>query len=339
MMAAPAVELNGRPLYEIIYEVLRQHLLDGSLPAGLVLGESSVARAFGSSRIPAAAALLRLSDEGLVRKFEGRGYLRAGSDAVLPVRQELIEAGLVLPSTVSGSLKSENHHGRIYPDVEHAVATCLGYGRFLVNESALAEHYGVSRTVAHEVLTRLERMGLIEKDMNQRWYAGPMTVDRLREHFEMRWLLEPVALGQAMEVLSPEDLKLKRERVEKAQHHPNAPLQLERLETDLHRDVVLSCANQQLRDTIERNALPLIATHSAFATQHYGEEIETMLSEHYMIFDELLLGHKQAAMAALEAHVRRSLEPNIERLKRLGPLPEALQRPFLVPTEPGKRRK
>jgi hypothetical protein len=40
-----------------------------------VLGEAGVARAFKSSRIPAAAALQRLGDEGLIKKFGGRGYL------------------------------------------------------------------------------------------------------------------------------------------------------------------------------------------------------------------------------------------------------------------------
>jgi hypothetical protein len=68
-----------------------------------------------------------------------------------------------------------------------------------------------------------------------------------------------------------------RERVKKAQHHHNAPRQLERLEVDLHGEVVLSCANRQLRDAIQRNALPLFATHSTFALIQDDEEIETML--------------------------------------------------------------
>ena len=329
MPAAPALA-DLKPLYEIIAGVLREHLLDGSLPAGLVLGEAGVARAFKSSRIPAAAALKRLSDEGLIKKFDGRGYLAIDADPRAVLRRELKDAGLRLPETISGSLKNPNHQARIYPLVEHAVAASLSYGRFLVNESALAEHFSVSRTVAHEVLTRLERTGLTEKDRNQRWYAGPLTVDRLREHFEMRWLLEPAALGQAMETLSPAGLRAKRERVEKAQHHHNAPRQLERLEVDLHGEVVLSCANRQLRDTIERNALPLFATHSTFALIQDDEEIETMLAEHHEIYDFLLAGEKQAAMAALEAHIRRSLEPNIERSKRIGSMPEALRPPFLI---------
>ena len=175
----------------------------------------------------------------------------------------------------------------------------------------------------------LERTGLIEKDINQRWYAGPLTVDRLREHFEMRWLLEPAALGQAMGSLSPAELRAKRARV-KAQRHHNTPARLERLEVDLHGEVVLSCTNRQLRDAIRRNAHPLFATHSTFELIQEAEEIETMLAEHLAVYDFLLARDKRAAMAALKAHIRRSLEPNIERLKRIGSLPESLRPPYLI---------
>ena len=123
-----------------------------------------------------------------------------------------------------------------------------------------------------------------------------------------------------------------RERVEKAQRRHNAPRRLERLEVDLHGEVVLSCANRQLRDAIERNALPLLATHSTSALIQDDEEIETMFAEHHAIYDFLLAGEKRAAMAALEAHIRRSLEPNIERLKRIGSMPKALLPPFLIQT-------
>ena len=195
-IAAPSRD-GSSPLYELIYAVLREHLVDGSFPAGLVLGKSAVARAFHSSRTPAVAALQRLRAEGLIRDFDGLGYL-AGRAPAPPIRRKLAEAGLRLPPDIAASLKVRSRQGRIYPDAEHAVAACLAYGRFHLNESALAEHYDVSRTVAHEVLTRMERTGLISQHVNKRWYAGPLTAERLSEHFEMRWLLEPAALGQAM---------------------------------------------------------------------------------------------------------------------------------------------
>ena len=318
-----------RPLYQLIYDVLRAHLTDESFSPGLVFGEATVARAFGSSRIPAAAALQRLKSEGLLRSFDGRGLVAANADPDALVRKELVDAGLRLPSTVTNSLEVRNHYGRIYPQVEHTIAAALAHGRFLVNETALAEHYGVSRTVAHEVLTRLERNGLIAQEGNQRWYAGPLSVQRLRDHFEMRWLLEPVALGQSMEALDLRVVAQRRAHVEKALGQNFTALRLEKLETELHVLTVLADANAQMVDSIRRNQIPVIPTHSTFASQEHIEELGRTLEEHLEIYDLVVQGRKKAAMKALETHVRRALEPNIERLRRIGPLPDSLTPSFL----------
>lgn len=318
---------GASPLYDQIYGVLREHIVDGSFPPGLVLGEAIVARAFGASRVPAGAALRRLHREGLIKDFDGRGYLTNDGE---PLRMELADAGLRLPAK-DGAFKARNRRERIYPDVEHSVAACLSYGRFLLNESALAEHYGVSRTVAHEVLTRLERTGLVTQDVNQRWYAGPLTTDLLREHYEMRWLLEPIALGQVIPELRADDLAAKQERVEKARPGRQKPQKLERLEYDLHVDIVLRCHNRQLRETIRRSQLPIIATHSTFERQQDPQEIETMVSEHLTILRHLRAGKGRHAMAALESHLRRSLEPNIALLRTLAPLPKEKLPPYLMP--------
>jgi len=323
---------SSSPLYEVIYGVLRAHIVDGSFPPGLVLGQSSVARAFGSSRVPAGIALRRLHDEGLLVSFEGRGYVAKGDDPdAEPVRLELGEAGLRLPAGLTADLAVRNRRERIYPEIEHAVAACLSYGRFLVNESALAEHYGVSRTVAHEVLTRLERMGLVTQDTNQRWYAGPLTEELLSEHYEMRWLLEPIALGQVLGQLDPRQLRKVREQTVRAQRGKPSPGQLERLEKAIHVDIVLRCHNRQLRETIRRSQLPIIATHSTFEQFQHDQEIALMLSEHLTVIDSLIAGDGRRAMKILEAHLRRSLPPNIALLRSLGPLPEEHRLPFLVP--------
>jgi len=174
-------------------------------PPGLVFGETTVARAFGASRIPAAAALQRLKSEGLLKGFDGRGLIAADANGAELVRAELEDAGLRLADgRHQQPLLAQSSWPHLSTGRARGSRPRWPYGRFLVNESSLAEHYGVSRTVAHEVLTRLERAGLIAQEGNQRWYAGPLTADDLREHFEMRWLLEPVALGQSMDALAPE---------------------------------------------------------------------------------------------------------------------------------------
>lgn len=321
---------SGSPLYEVIYGVLRDHIADGSFPDGLVLGETTVARAFGASRVPAGAALQRLRKEGLLRDYNGRGYV-TGTGAAEPIRLELQDAGLRLPPEVASGLKVRNRRERIYPAVEHVIAGALPFGRFQVNESALAEHHQVSRTVAHEVLTRLERTGLVTQDVNQRWYAGPLTEDGLRDHFEMRCLLEPIALGQVMDSIARDEVLERRQRAEKAAKGRHTLERIERLERDLHVDLILRCRNQQLRETIRRSQLVLVAIHHAFDLYRDSAVISLMVSEHIAILGHMLAGRRDAATATLEAHLTRSLAQNIEIVRNLGPLPADRRPPYLVP--------
>jgi DNA-binding GntR family transcriptional regulator len=322
---------SGVPLYELIYGVLREHIEDGSFPRGLVLGEAAVARAFNASRVPAAMALRRLHDEGLLKQFAGRGYLASPAKNTIPIRLALEDAGLQVPPTTDTEPLPRNRLQRNYPEVEHAVAACLSYGRFLLNESALAAHYHVSRTVAHEVLTRLERTGLVVQDTNRRWYAGPLTADLLREHYEMRWLLEPIALGQVSPELDPREISAKEQRARCGSDGRLPPREREILERDLHVDIVLRCHNRQLRETIRRSQLPLIATHSTFEHFQHRDEIVVMVSEHMAILEHLRRGRHEAAMRALGDHLKRSVEPNIALLNSLGAMPGALRPPYLLP--------
>jgi DNA-binding GntR family transcriptional regulator len=317
---------RDEPIYATIHAVLRDHLTRAALPAGLVLGQANVARAFNVSRVPAGIALSRLLDEGLVQTFEGRGYIVPGGE---PLRTDLIDAGLRIPGDVSAN-PSAARREQIYSEVEHAVAACLAYGRFMLNETALAHHYDVSRTIAHEVLAQLERLGIIEQDSNNRWYAGPMTGEELEHHFEIRWLLEPQALRQAFPHLKPGEILDRLKRIKAAKQHAMLPMERERLEADLHVHTLAPCPNTILLDAVRRSQRILIATHSAFADYQHREEISLMASEHILIYEALADNDINVAASILEAHLRRSLKPNLDILHRLGALPEGLRPPFLV---------
>lgn len=318
----------GTPLYLSIYDTLRDHIRRSKFPNGLVLGEAGVSRAFNTSRVPAAMALRQLCSEGLINSFEGRGYL-VGDGA--PLRLDLAEAGLQLTRGMRNGDSARNLPARIYPEVEHAVASVLAHGRFLLNESALADHYGTSRAVAHEILTRMERTGLIAQDSNQRWYAGPLTPDLLREHFEMRWILEPIALRQVAPSLDREELLRKRGHVEKLKNGQKHPELLERIEIELHVELLEGCKNTQLLHAVRRSQLPVIATHSTYRKTQDAVEIATMASEHWEVFDRLLAGKPDAAGKALERHLKRSVEHNAGLLERLPPLGKGELAPYLVP--------
>jgi DNA-binding GntR family transcriptional regulator len=234
----------------------------------------------------------------------------------------------VLPAAVTAH--TANRREQIYPEVEHAVAVCLAHGRFRLNETALAQHYDVSRTIAHEVLTQLERAGIIEQDSNNRWYAGPLSAAEFEHHYEMRWLLEPQALRQAFSFLDKSEVAARLRRLRNAASTPMQPPMLERLEADLHIDTLASCPNDILLNAVRRSQRVLIATHSTFAAYRTKEDISLMAMEHGAIYEALLDHDIEHATTVLEAHLRRALYPNLEVLRQLAPLPAGLRQPYLL---------
>jgi DNA-binding GntR family transcriptional regulator len=333
MNARAHAAAEDQPLYEVIYRVLRRHIDDELLPKGLVLSEAAVARVFQSSRAPAGAALRRLKTEGFLKSFAGRGLLIGGGDGREPFRLDLIEAGLTPPETETLDPRARNRRVKIYPEVEHIISSSIAYGRFQLNESLLAEYYKVSRTVAHEVLAQLDRIGLVSQDRNRRWYAGPLRPQSMSQHFELRWLLEPVALDQAFPFLDRNHLVAKIEGIRSLQRGHRTTAKIEELERDLHVDTVLKCSNARLKDAIIRSQLPLIAMHDTFQSHLDTKEIDMMLAEHLTIFEHLIAAEPQKAGRALERHLKRSVVSNLRRLGALGALPEARRVPFLVPID------
>lgn len=316
---------RDEPIYATIHAVLRDHLTRDVLPAGLVLGQANVGRAFNVSRVPAGIALARLLDEGLLQTFEGRGYVVPGGE---PLRKNLVDAGLDLPTEIT--TPAVNRREQIYPEVEHAVAACLAYGRFMLNETALANHYDVSRTIAHEVLTQLERAGIVEQDSNNRWYAGPLTAAQLEHHFEMRWLLEPQALRQAFPMLDPKDIAARLARIRAASHQTIEPPELESLEADLHIHTLAACPNSILLNAVRRSLRILITSHTTFANYQNRDELGKMVSEHTLVYVALTAGDIDLATSTLEAHLRRSMKPSLEMLRQLAPLSDDACPPYLA---------
>src|ERR1700692_2910386 len=202
MTKRPAHSRPAPRRYEMVEEVLRQNILGGHIPRGLVLLEGPIAALMQTSRAPVQTALLRLEAQGMVRRFNGRGFMVANADeAVEPARGDLRKIGLRIPRAIDDALQSRASWERIYETVESDVAACLVFGRYRLIEAELAEHFNVSRTVVRDVLGRLEERGLVEKNQSSHWIAEPLTAQSIREHFALRRILEPQALISAAPLL------------------------------------------------------------------------------------------------------------------------------------------
>lgn len=306
--------LAALPKSELVYRILRDHIVRNVFRDGLILRQGPVSSTFGVGREPVSKALKKLESNGLIRKRVGHGFLVATHDqTVEPIEMDLGNAGLELPKPLRKALSRRKLKEHIYPQVEQEVASVLVFGRFRINQSALAEHFGVSRTVAHEILGGLENVGLARLGANARWYAGPLTYEMIEEFYELRWLLEPVALRQAAPSIGPQELRRLRDNLRQILRRGLfEPDEMGRIETELHSDLVLRCDNQQLRNVLVRCQLPIISTFDTvkreLGTREQGSGLREAVEDHEKVINHLLEEDTESAAEALGLHLRRAFE-------------------------------
>ena len=310
--------------YDVVYAILRDHITRSIFEPGLVLTESAIARSFNVSRSPAAAALARLAADGLVSDFAGRGFL-VGPQTNVPVRRDLAKSGLNLTNASLADLQQRGWRDRLYPLVEREVAASMAFGPFRIVGATLADTFGVSRTIAHEVLTRLERVGLVEQASNGHWHVPQLTKQDLEEHYQIRYLLEPIALIEGGAGMAPNEIRIRLDRARALFKRGTALSEAEigLLENDLHRDIVLACKSRQLRLNIQRSQLPLIATHLSFERYLNGDEILVTIAQHELILERLGVGDEIGAMNAMRTHLEVACSATLACLKAGLPAPSA----------------
>lgn len=323
----------GERLYELVRRSLAAQIGGGELPRGLVLLEGPIADAFQVSRAPVKTALRLLHQQGLVQRFEGRGYMIPGRAE--PLRLSLKAAGLRAPVGGIEELPPRSGWERIYTDAEREIGAAIAFGRFRILQTRMAGHYGVSRTVIRDVLGRMHERRLIAKDVRSHWTAGPLTAGALREYYEIRRILEPAALVMAAPRLDADELSAMRARIVAVMgRHPDVKVDVMlAIDQDLHIQCVRRTGNFRLSEMIQDSQLVLIANHTFLRHLGVPEEVPELM-EHRVIFDLLLQGNAEAAAAALRAHLDRSLDRALSRLKVLSVVPMPRLAPFLALTEP-----
>ncbi len=330
----PATERTPERLYELVYRVLRDHVEASKLPDGLVLLEGPIADLFGTSRAPVQKALKILNDEGIIRRFEGRGYVIAKRNGrTIPDRTDIRQTGLTLPENIDQAIRSRSSWQRIYGRVEREVASAAAFGRYRIHEARLASFFHVSRTVARDVLWRLHERGLVQKSSSSRWIAGPLTAAAIKEMYEIRKLLEPAALIRAAPRLDRAALAGMRDHMLALEfdHSNLTPELLHQFDRFLHVECVLNIDNKRLALIIRQNQLPL-ATAQTFQ-QYLGLSDESAtLSEHRLVLELLLKDAAEAAAAALVAHLGSAQKRSLARLKVLSVVPAPNVPPYLVKT-------
>jgi len=294
------------PLYGMVTELLRRAIADGSIVEGAVLLEGPIAQLLSCTRTPVRQALQALEEEGLVSRFDGRGFL-AGAPGTEPRRVSLDAAMLGVDGHAEPVRKTLGWES-IYDEVERDVVHLSIFDRYRVNELELARHFGVGRLVARDVLLRLERLGLLEKDERLRWMVKPLDATRLNHLYELRWLLEPVALRGGAAALPAAELQRMIDGLQRATSaYPRiSRTELDALEHDLHVGVLTRCANSDLLQSLERTRCILTLSKHVLGDSAPMPEHDPFISEHMHILEALRATDVPRAEDLLRVHLENS---------------------------------
>lgn len=305
------------PLYALITQLLRKALVEGTIERGAVILEGPVAELLRSTRTPVRQALQELEEEGLVSRFDGRGYL-AGPAGAEPRRVTLNAEMLGIVGAAEPVRKTLGWVA-IYDEVERDVVHLSVFDSYRVNELELARYFGVGRVVARDVLLRLEGLGLLEKDERLRWVVKPLDARRINHLYELRWLLEPVALRGAAGAASKEELEGMAAKLQKAIHaYPKVSrTDMDRLEHDLHVALLSRCPNSDLLQSLERTRCILTLSKHVLGVSAPMPEHDPFMGEHLAILESVARRDLVRAEAQLRQHLEDSCLTVIQRVEHL----------------------
>lgn len=288
------------PLYKRILHALVSEIRDGALLPGDRVMENRIANRFGVSRAPARKALTELESSGLITSLAApaRGFSVCRDAAQRAV-------ALQAPTDSRFTTHTAPSWQRIYGEVEDALTQRIAFGGWRLTETGIARHFEVSRTVARDVLARLQAHGLVVNE-GKGWIAPELSQSRVRDLYELRAILEPEALKNVSAHLPQQHVDRMVDDLQNVAGKGVDGQVLDKLEVDLHVDLLQPCSNRALHKAMTE-AQSLLLAHKFFYQHNAGMyPVEPFLDEHLQILEQLRSGVVSDACDNLREHLLRS---------------------------------
>jgi DNA-binding GntR family transcriptional regulator len=287
----------------------------------MVLTEEPLSRHFNTSRTTIRKALSVLNDTQMITRFAGRGFL-VGFDSTCEPKRASIETLLLETTTSADAPRAISNPERILPALRDQLIRALPFGPLQISEAVLMEQFSVSRTVIRETLAQLKSSGIVEKNERSKWVLPVLTAADVRNHYQLRILLEPAALREVAATLPKAQTTSELGRINHLialGSEPTSEL-LSELEQVLHVDVLSGCHNDHLLKTLQRSRLVLAINEMFRLLLGRTTGGAQLLQEHREIFAALAEDRVDDAAERLAHHLTQARERTCMRLKTLSVL-------------------
>ena len=289
----------SRVLPPQIADKIVEHVRANHFPEGTHLGAQYLADLFSVSRIPVRAALVLLSEEGIVRSEHNRGFFLAVDGASLPDRENL-----------------EREPATPWDDpLYYRLAEDWLSGRLdeRVSENELMRHYGVTRNRLLKVLQRATEDLWVERLPGRGWrfLAVMVSPQAYEDGYRFRMIVEPAALLEptfhadkaVLQELADQQISLLKGGFRKL-----SPTDLFSLNSHFHETLIGFSNNAFFVDAIKKidRVRRLLDFRSNYAS--HRDRLLKQCSEHLEIIDLLERGENATASEFLRNHIKGALE-------------------------------
>lgn len=199
-----------------------------------------------------------------------------------------------------------------YETLRERIVSCRYAPGELLNETALGETLGVSRTPIREALTRLERECLVEILPKIGVRVTDISVADINEIYATRELIEPYIIETSAAAVDRRALLRVREAL--TAQTPVTDEQTEYdMDSDLHALLLASNRNRYLAAAID-NVYAQNQRVRVMTGRRSAGRLAATRKEHLAIVDAILLEQYAAAAEAMRSHLRLSKEAAIRSL-------------------------
>ena len=176
-----------------------------------------------------------------------------------------------------------------------------------LNERVLSEELRISKTPIREALQQLEKEGFVENILHKGSFVSRISVQDIREIFEIREILEcAAARGSALKG-EPDKLKAMRRRLESMEMiNGKTPLSLLKAGDQIHNYLFESFQNNRLTTIYSRLQDHIDRLRVHFVSQFDPDRLEQSSKEHKEILDALIAKDPVAAENAVKTHLQNS---------------------------------
>jgi len=292
-------------LSEKVYQHLRAMLARREFHVGDRINARQFATDLNVSRTTVNKAIERLIADGLVTTDESRHPVIAS----LPAKLKVYDTPQFAFSNQTDSayeLLLERVLRGDFPPGE------------VIKERRLALEIGVNPATIRRAAEWLSREGLIERLPRRGWRVNPLSTRDLKDAYQIRLLLEPLAIAGAVSRITVENLDALAEQTDRLIALGEQATVYDRREADhqFHIAICSASGNRVLAETLT----PLIRQVLLITTVgfRYGRSMRTF-EEHHEILDALRKRDEATATKVMKTHLRNAMKWNAEMWERHEP--------------------